>query len=209
MRSFLIPLFLGLFATACAQDKSAQELALATLKSTVAYENEIDKKIIAEKRFYQAQLQNIRMAIGGVPTDPSLDSTKREEALKKTWLYGKVRFDTVRDGRLAAGKILSQNPVLTAGLMIEFLDRGLDGDVAAVVEARAKQQQLKGEFVASLLPIKKQKSRLAAIRKGLASLAAGGGGANRFAVALGFAKALKQVIEEADSSNGSQPAGGG
>jgi hypothetical protein len=149
------------------------------------------------------------MAIGGVPTDPSLDSIKREEALKKTWLYGKVRFDTVRDGRLAAGKILSQNPVLTAGLMIEFLDRGLDGDVAAVVEARAKQQQLKGEFVASLLPIKKQKSRLAAIRKGLASLAAGGGGANRFAVALGFAKALKQVIEEADSSNGSQPAGGG
>ena len=197
----ILSLVCPLGMAACTTSQSAQELALATLKATAAYENEIDKKINAEKQFYEAQLGNIRSALGGVPLEENLSAKDREKELRKTWLYGNIRTNAARAGRLTAGKIMSQPPPLSAGLMIEFLEKGLKEDVEAIAQARAKQEELTRQLVTSLAPVKKQKNRLSAIRKGLAILAAGGGEGDRFALALGFAKALAKEIAGGISGN--------
>ena len=201
LQRLILSLVCTLGMAACTASQSAQELALATLKATAAYENEIDKKINAERQFYEAQLGNIRSALGGVLLKENLSPEDRDNELRKTWLYGHIRTNTARAGRLTAGKILSQDRPLTAGLMIEFLEKGLKEDVEAIAQVRAKQEELTRQLVTSLAPVKKQKNRLSAIRKGLTTLAAGGGEGDRFALALGFAKALAQEIEGGISGN--------
>ena len=196
--AFRFPLLLALLifgVGGCANSKSAQQLALATLKATATYENEVDKKIAAEKRFIKDQLENIRTSLGGTPLDPSLTDPERHEALRGTWLYAHIRVTAARDGLMTAGYILSKNTALSSGLTVDYLERGIQDDATSIAEAKAKQAALQESLVKVLGPLAKQKNRLKEIRKGLTTLAAGRGEGDRFALALALAKALAEEMD--------------
>ena len=184
-----LSVLVALAAGGCTNSDNAQQLALATLKVTANYENQIDEKISAEKRFYKDQLENIRVSLGGVPMDTKLSDQDREEKLRKTWLYAHMRVNAARDGLMTAGNILSQDEALSWGLMIAFLEKGIRDDVNSIADARAKQASLEEQFVKALAPLKKQKKRLKKIRKGLSTLAAGRGEGDRFTLAMTLALA--------------------
>ena len=211
--SILLLILLTLGLGACANSESAQQLALATLKVTATYENEVDRKIAAEKAFYKKQLENIRVSLGGNPLETGLTEEElkeaqesgikeekekkdeREKALKKTWLYAHIRVTAARDGLITAGNIVSKHTALARGLSVDYLEQGIQQDAASITEVRAKQAVLQESFVKALAPLNKQKKRLKEIRKRLTILAAGQGEGDRLALALSLAKALAEEMK--------------
>ena len=195
MTRYLVPFaVISVLLGGCADTNSAQQLALETLKVTAAYENQVDAKIAAERRFYKDQLETIRVSLGGRPLDTALTPKKRLELLENTWLYVHIRVETARDGLSTAGNILSQPSSLSWGLTSDYLRRGVTSDADSIAEARAKQAELSQKLVQALVPLTKQKARLKQIRKDLAALAAGKGAGDHLALAMALAKSLAEEI---------------
>lgn len=206
-KRMIAPLLLAILAgaglTACADTKSAQELAYETLQTVARYEQEVDAKIAAEKTFYRDQLETIRVLIGGVPADDAASKCETATAAQCTWLYGRISTAILRDARIAAADILTEEEPQAIALMISMLDRGIEAETAAIADARARQKELGTALANNLAPLVKQKQRLAELRKGLTRLAAEPSASDRFKLVKSLIEAVAKEIDGDAISGGS------
>lgn len=180
-----------LMLSACAS-QSAQEVALSSLKALADYEKQVDAKIAAEKKFYRGQAKVMQDALAGVPVTAEANAPVSDEDIQKTWVYLQIRTSATADARKTAGDILALDRARAISLMTAFVMNGIREDYAAIIEARAAQARLMKQFVAELNPVEKQRQRLAALRKGLTTLAT----APDDAASLAQAQAIGAVLLE-------------
>lgn len=214
VRRILVVLAVALATAACAGE-NARTVALTTLKAVAQYEKELDRKIKAEKTFYKKQSETLRIALAGVAPKPEPSQDAQADAapdpesgkvlddaeIKKTWLYGRLRTATAMDTRRTAGEIFSTHDGRSLSLIMDYVARGIDGSQKAIADVRAKQAELARNVSKNLQPIDKQKKRLAALRKGLTTLAAEPSSKARFEQVKAIAAIVAREIEKGDSGN--------
>ena len=182
----------------CASE-NAQQLALTTLKALAQYEQEVDKKIAAEKTYYKDQAQNIRNKLAGTPITAD-NAHVTDTDIKKTWIYGHIRTSGVLDSRRSAGEILSRNKTRALTVITDYVAKGVNDNDAAIAEIRARQADLARRLVKNLQPIEKQKKRLTTLRKGLTSLAAAPDDKAKLSQVKAIAEVLFKEIQKKDDT---------
>lgn len=170
--------------------ENAQLVAFKTLQTAVRYEQKLDAKIAAEKKFYRDQMDTLRTSLAGNPTDPKCfpDDEKNVAVLlttgsipddcfgnpdfKKSWLYGRVMTAAQRDARRTAGTLMSADDGSVMAIIQDFAARGIAVNDEALAEVERQQRVLAEQVAAALKPLEKQKGRLKSLRQGLTTLAA-------------------------------------
>lgn len=175
----------------CAGD-NARLMALQTLKTVTEYEQQIDRKVTAEKAFYADQMTTLSDSLAGPPAQPGGQSS--DDAFERSWLYGRIRVSAEADARKTAGRILSSDDGDTLSLISDFVGRGLEVNRTLLIEVSAQRTVLTRQVAESLRPLEKQKARLSSLRKGLATLTAEPSAEIRLAPVKAFAEAVLKEL---------------
>ncbi|BBK43495.1 hypothetical protein STVA_35150 [Allostella vacuolata] len=171
--------------------ENARLVAQQTVKATIEYEQQVDRKIVAEKAFYAEQVATLSDALAGPPA--ASGEAGAAGLSKQTWLHGRIRVAANQDARETAGRILASHDGEVLALMSSYVARGMEANREALQEIARERMALAQQLDGTLKPLEKQKARLKALREGLTTLSAERDSAARLAELRAVAEV---VIEE-------------
>jgi len=167
---FIFKIFLAillLFSVGCATKDASKSLAYESLQNLSKYESEIDKKISAEKNFYDQQLKVLREKFGA-----SVDLGEDKKELEDTALYGAILSKGLWSSRLTASELMSaQHGADVPTILADYLYSEVTEVGKLIATYQEKQKILNSEFNSSLLTVGKQKNRIKLLRGYLTVLA--------------------------------------
>ncbi len=191
------------FACGCSADNDAMEFASQLRRLTVEYEQARDKKIEAERKFYRDQRKNLRRIIAGAEALGNVG--EGDFATTKTVVYGRIITDANRDASLRAESLIASPGVIQINTSLaEFLQRGLEQDRKAYLEAQRRQQQLRENLLVELVKIDAQTQRLKTIRKKLLELEKDPTFEARFEQVVAIGKAVRKQLNTSTGTDGTQ-----
>lgn len=164
MKKNLFPFFLLVLVVGCATDFKARKTAAVTLQMLAENQAQLDLKMAAEKQFYSSQLAQMQQALG---PGSNLNSTGD---LTRTWIYGYVATHTLKDAQSAAGEIIAQPESLSLAIITDYLGKGIDDEIAAIVALKQKQDSLQAALQTNLKSLQISQDRMDQIRSCLGKL---------------------------------------
>jgi len=179
--------------------ENARLVALQTLKATAEYEQQLDRKITAEREFYATQLQLLSDGLAAT----GRDGTAITSDAKLTWLFGHIKVTTHQDALRTAGRIMAADPGEVSAEIVDYVARGIAENWVAIEEVRAERKALALKAAQTLGPIEKQKKRLGELRKGLTALAAAPSASSRLAEVKAIAEVVAAEIRKGRAKSGS------
>lgn len=203
MRVHITILLVAMLAAGCASTEAGRTLAEDISSSTAAFEKQINAKIAAENTFYETQLAKLRAHLGGefgykqyveLPDDAAR-SKFISDLVKKTLLYGRIRFGAQREAEVAAARILDGNASPTIE-MITATDTGITEDLKYAHDVRARQLALKIERITGLAKLEYAKDDLATVRRRLASISASPTAEEEAKAWMNFGQALRDELNK-------------
>jgi len=158
-------LFLTVVLTGCTTTgQHARDVAATTLKVLSAQQQQIDAKMAAENQFCKQQMLNIGRSLG-----PGFDLNDTND-IKNTWLFGHLATSAAMDSMVTTEKLISEPDYASTGILMDFLNKGIDDDKQAILQIQQAQNNLQNSFQSNLKALQDDQTVIESMRKNLSQL---------------------------------------